>query len=61
MDELIGKKAYLKRGFFEGNIGTIKKNEREDGVILAPYLLEMSMATVGFTRLSQIVLIGEEE
>jgi len=57
MDELIGKKAYKKRGFFSGIIGVIEKSDSG----ITPYKLVYSNGSGnGFNNLNDIILIEED-
>lgn len=58
MDELIGKFAYKKLGFFSHLIGKIEKNEGG----LTPYKLVTKAGTaISFRKRSEIVLVNNEE
>lgn len=57
MEELIGKFAYKKRGYFSGLIGKIEKN---DG--FTPYrLVTKSGIKIVFTKISEIELVEIKE
>ena len=56
LDELIGKKAYKKRGFFSGLIGIIHKNDNG----ITPYkLVFKSIGAVGFVDEDDIIVIDD--
>lgn len=57
MDELIGKMAYKKRGFFSGIIGIIEKS---DGGITPYKLVYKNGSANGFSSIYEIELIEEE-
>lgn len=57
VDELIGKKAFKKRGLFSGAIGIIEKNETG----ITPYVLVIkSVANAAFRNVEELVIIEEE-
>jgi hypothetical protein len=57
-DELIGKYAYKKRGFFSDLIGKIEKNDKG----ISKYKLVTKMGTtIGFNRKDEIVLVDIDE
>ena len=59
MNELIGKYAYKKRGFFGGIIGIVRKNDEGS---ISPYSLEYKDGSRnGFNRSSDIVVVDESE
>lgn len=55
MDDLIGKQAYLKRGFFSGVIGIIKRNDRDNAI--CPYLIETDVGDLGFSSAKSIQIV----
>lgn len=58
MDTLIGKKAYLKRGFYSGLIGTVATSQTE---ITKYALVFAEWGSTGFNRIEDIVLVGETD
>lgn len=58
LDELIGKYAYKKLGFFAGLIGVIEKNNNG----ISPYkLVFKSAGAVGFLNEKDIVVVEDLE
>jgi hypothetical protein len=57
MDELIGKFAYCKYGFYSHLIGKIEKNDNG----ITPYVLVTKMGTrIGFRNIDDIVFVEIE-
>jgi hypothetical protein len=58
LEDLIGKKAYKKRGFFSDLIGVIEKSDNG----ITPYkLVFKTIGAVGFRDKNDIVIIEDDE